>query len=719
MKRRKISALAFIIVFLVLSQAFASASENSTYNETISDLIKNDNINDQNIRLVYKQLQQTNIYLTIFVFITITLSIILFLIIYKFRKKDINSFVFRKYSQIEKSFYYFDKRLQKNIFYNFYVKIKNIILEIISFFLKNTILEKLKIYIKRFLGWSENHPWKTIILFYFVIIFVKISLLSTLLDTSPVTPDAFVYTQMSRNFIYGNGFQLYGLPTNKYPPLYPIIISPSYLLDNPIFIFQSIRIINAFITTLIIFPSFLLVRKFLNNKNSIIIAFFASLVSSSFYLNPLALSENLFFTLFLFFVYFFYESFFEDGFKFKMLSGIFFGLCFLTRYISFVILPAIIFTYFFFCLFKKEEKNLNLILTALKSFLIIILTSGITILPWLIRNGFISGFSFLGILGYNSQINIYTYGLISPSSIYNINSSSITQLQSSYQFSSVSSLIIQSLLHHGFLIFTSTIILFSLGIYFLYFSYKKRETCGYLLGLITIIFMESFIAITSWHNVSSNYSEWRLMSRYVESMMPLLIIFGFISYYKLKEYKIAKIILIICSIPLFFMISHFEKYILMIFDNYFIKDFSFFLAILFIILFIYISIVLLEKKYRRILIFIILIILIFTTSLYTIKTSNELESPILYESKEIGLWIYSTSQDKNDVIFFDNSIHHSIRENVGIWLNKPLLYGEINQSLLDDNIKYLITLKNVEVNELVFLKNFTYGIYKINIYEKI
>ena len=139
--------------------------------------------------------------------------------------------------------------------------------------------------------------------------------------------DEYNYVKMAQSILeYGRIF-VNGNPFNHHLILYPLLLSPAYLAKNIAFVYPIMKIINAFISSLIIFPAFLIAKEFFSNRRSLLVAVLISIMPPNFAIAPYILSENLFYPLFLFTIYFIYRSFKEVNYRWDILAGLFIGLC--------------------------------------------------------------------------------------------------------------------------------------------------------------------------------------------------------------------------------------------------------------------------------------------------------------------------------------------------------------------------------------------------------
>ena len=192
----------------------------------------------------------------------------------------------------------------------------------------------------------------------------------------------------------------------------------------------------------------------------------------------------------------------------------------------------------------------------MKNWLFINVVAGIVIFPWLVRNGVHFGFTINGIIGYTNEIvavttklqhftgytpsagKISLLGIEGPPLIFNF--------------------LIEIILHNAYLILGSGILFFILAFHIL----KRRYHVGnhlYMFSLFVFILSLFYILLTSFHVIQI---DWKLMGRYVEPLIPLFILLGFISYKKIKYSKkfITSSLFILYLITIFLIIPPLNRY---------------------------------------------------------------------------------------------------------------------------------------------------------------
>ncbi|AJF62643.1 MAG: hypothetical protein QT11_C0001G0501 [archaeon GW2011_AR20] len=358
---------------------------------------------------------------------------------------------------------------------------------------------------------------KFLLVFYVILVLAKI-LLVALIPMSTAFSDDYQYLKMGRSFFFDHKFNVHGIDSIQFPPLYPILISISHIFKDSIDVYFAIKIINALLSSLIIIPAYLLAREFLSEKNSRILSFIVALLPLSFSYNPYILAENLFYPLFLFSIYFIYRCLVYDKKIDIILAGLFTGLALLTR-INGLVIFATLGILFILDLFKKKI-NYKLVLIGL--------IAAISYSPWLIRNLIV--FSSLS-NAYSENLHILEAGnIFSRGSIF----------YSIYPF-------ITWLITYSGALFLSSLVIFPL---FLFYKSKDNKLNKLKLLSFTSIIITILIAVNH-HLRGEKYfyklNDWiffsgKLIGRYIDFVIPLIIIIGFAGIIKYRNNLNKKLI---------------------------------------------------------------------------------------------------------------------------------------------------------------------------------
>lgn len=333
--------------------------------------------------------------------------------------------------------------------------------------------------------------FKKIVCVFILLILVKV-VLSFFIPAPTQFIDEYLYQRMGQSFLHSGEFLLDELPSTMYPPLYPIIISPAFLFINMKLVFFFIKFINIIISSTIIFSGFLLAKEFMSKKKAFKVSILISFIPPLFGFFPFVMSENLFYPLFLFTIYFMYKSFVEKEIYWSILAGLFIGLCALTKVIG--LLLVIIYGLILFIKFLKEKDFVLFLKKGLLSGLFFFIAYG----WWMLRNYLIFG-------------NVF--------GLYGKNLCAVGDKVSSFSFIAP---VLKSIIYNS-----SYLIIACLLIFFIYalLSYRKDNyKWFYILGLITIIIYILFVSLYNYKLDNSS----RLIGRYFAQLIPIVLVMGFV-----------------------------------------------------------------------------------------------------------------------------------------------------------------------------------------------
>ena len=230
--------------------------------------------------------------------------------------------------------------------------------------------------------------FRLILIAFFLLAGLKI--IFTFFVVSPtIFADEYFYTKMAQSYFNFREFSVHGDFFQTYPPLYSVLISAAYYFKDMVNIYTAIKVINATVSSLIIFPVFFLAKELLTEKKAFLAAILISILPANIIMSGYVLSENLFYFLFLLSVFLIYKSFKEDNMLWDAFAGICVGLTILTKYLG-VVLFVPIGVLFFYNLINKKNVTPKLILITL---------AGLIVSAWLFRNGYLFGFTLPGLIG--------------------------------------------------------------------------------------------------------------------------------------------------------------------------------------------------------------------------------------------------------------------------------------------------------------------------------
>lgn len=379
--------------------------------------------------------------------------------------------------------------------------------------------------------------YKRLILVFILLCILKIAL-SFLIPSPTMFADEYYYSSMARSFYKDGNFVIFGYPSTTHPPLYSIIVSVAYIFKDMRVVYSVFKIINALLSSLIIFPAWLLAKEFFNKRKSFWIACLCGIWPVGFIFSFFVMSENLFYFLFLFTVYFVYKSFADESIKWDFFAGLLLGLTYLTK-MSTISLIIAIFIFSLFYIIKERDVS------QIKRKILLYFISLLIVLPWLIRNGSVLEWTLSGIMGMAGVMEVSTLG----------------QMANNIQKDII---LFFAFVFYWILIYLSYLILATGGILFLFnlLSFRTKDKKFRIFSYITWISIICFVVFSSM--ISAHYDpggSWlvgRPLGRYVASCIPLIIILGFANlkfkenFYKNKlKYILILSTLIIASFMLF------------------------------------------------------------------------------------------------------------------------------------------------------------------------
>ena len=181
------------------------------------------------------------------------------------------------------------------------------------------------------------------ILFSLFLFFSVIKLLLILTINSPhIVLDESLYFIESQLIWYNHTYFTERIVGAQYPPLYPLLISPTAMFSDVTQSFKAILVINCFVSTTAIFPVYYLAKEYLAERESWFVIILVGILPASFIYSYTMMSENLFIPLFLGSVYFMKKVLDKDNFKYNTLAGLFISLTVLTKLTGIVLIGVYI-----------------------------------------------------------------------------------------------------------------------------------------------------------------------------------------------------------------------------------------------------------------------------------------------------------------------------------------------------------------------------------------
>lgn len=545
----------------------------------------------------------------------------------------------------------------------------------------------------------NSQDLKALSIIFFVLFLTKCILAYFI--SYPFTPDTYDYIKMAQSFFESNTFMMNGLPSDVFPPLYPMIISVAYIFEDYNDIYFTMQIINAFVTSIVIVPTFLISQKFMDNKNSLIISSIISFLPLNFFF-PITfiMSENIYNIFFLFMIYFLHKAITQQSIKWQVISGFFLGLCLLTRYVAFSIIPAVILTLLIREIYYSDNRSIKIMLInfvrSVMNYVPFFSIAFVTFMPWLIRNGLLFGFTTAGIMGgYGPEIAaMETSVSIGPPLFYN--------------------LFIETFAHIGALVYASGIIFFVMALYLITDAMKAKQYDKTLIDfvILSISVTLMYVFLASYHNSIIDKSYIRIMPRYIEIALPLIYIVGYIGLLKYQQNVTAKLkpglapyfwISLLCMV---FLIPVREIYNLgtstlaplhrlefldTLFNCFYFSSLTllhvYLIKLLIFILMTYGLFIFYKRGFLKTqyVVPMIMLMLIIT------NTVGVIGSTIVHEtgySTEIGAWYNAHSSENPGIVLFDEREDIRIMNKIGFWISAPIQIGNVTS---EKDVDYILT----------------------------
>lgn len=426
---------------------------------------------------------------------------------------------------------------------------------------------------------SESNSNKNVVylsIIFLIIIVIKI-VLSLNFYSPLIIPDELTYDKIASNIIAGK------LMLSSGGPGYPLFVSLAYLVSSDkVDIHHVMLMINSLISTSIIFPAYFLLKKYCPDGISLLAATTATLLTSINFFNFTIMTENLITPLFLFSTWFLIESYGTDDKKWQLLASASVVYEYIIKSNMIAALVGFIAAFAYYVIINSKNNRIgDLILK--KNFLLA--TFVIFLVTWLIcamdpGRSLVSALILLTI----SVVITYIYYILISKNNYIIHKipkdnkiipsvivglilviflsatvgyiiidkerASNVNIGSSYDalnivmslfdiITSTTNLIwaIKILLNETIYMILGSFFIFIAIVYYLIFYRKKSYSKNSPL-LIALVYYSITLMIIILADIALNFytnSTLMLMGRYVEPLMPGVIVFGTIFLYDMKK----------------------------------------------------------------------------------------------------------------------------------------------------------------------------------------
>jgi len=531
---------------------------------------------------------------------------------------------------------------------------------------------------------------KKLLILFLLLILLKI-ILSIFIQFPLGFSDSLTYQESAKTFF--DTLDITKMAESKYPFLYSLIISPAFFFEDMNIVMLIIRIINSILSSLIIFPIYLLAKEFFNKKKSFLIAVICGFIPPFFIFTFTSMSENLFYPLFIFSIYAIYKSFNKNNLKWSIIAGVLIGLTLLTKILGIILIPVIIIMLLFNI---KQYKTKSLLL----------FNTFIISLTWIISRLINSSFNLIQATGYQPSIEKAASGIF------------------------LTTKLIWVFLYTDYLILASGIFLFIFALA-LIIKYKHLNKKQKILIQITLISTLFLLIICANHSGSfENYKDYKTIGRYIECLIPIFLILGFIQLE--KNEKPNKIFLIIISLFTIFTSYFilFDKFfplnnsslihigILKYFLNYFQINSILIITIIITLITILLIITIPKIKINKLHLLVLAYFVLLTFANITVIFYDTQERWLTSEGVEIGKWINNNLKKDSTFLFDIEDINKEPLHKIEIdnqkkpthiaayWIRGKWTLNEINE-----DYDYIITSKDLE-KELIYIDSSGTKIYK-------
>ena len=216
---------------------------------------------------------------------------------------------------------------------------------------------------------------KSIVSFFVILVIGAFLRLFNLMYFHSLDTDEAIYAQIV--FAMTRGYTLYKDIGFVHPPLYPYIEYPFVLVSPNLW---TIRLVNVLLGMATICLIFYLSKLLYSEKIALIASATYALYPWAIYSNKIALIDNglTFFTILM--IYLFAKYLKEGDVKYLLLSGLFAGISFMTKYTAILFIAALV-LYATVRIFKRRIKHLLLFIAGAMVFplaiLVVLLSTGV------------------------------------------------------------------------------------------------------------------------------------------------------------------------------------------------------------------------------------------------------------------------------------------------------------------------------------------------------
>lgn len=534
---------------------------------------------------------------------------------------------------------------------------------------------------------------------FFIIVITKVIASSTFYQPLFI-PDEVSYYQQAQHLFEGH--------MDLINPGYPIILSIAHIFSGDTSIVYHIMLfISAIVSTSIIFPAFFILRKYCNDTISIMGALAVTTLTFLNFYSFTLMTENLFAPLFLFSVWFLINSYGTDDKKWQIFASLSVVYLYITRSDGIAMLVGFITAFIYYVLLNRKTST---IIDLISKKAVLLGTFIVSLSSWIIVSHMANPS-----INYGSTYNVITISGHLSNSLLSIENLMIA---------------VKLFAEESAYLFICSYFILTLVIFYYMVNYKKIKkdplTISFLYAMVSVFIL--ILAVVAFNFYSGE--KFDLMGRYVEPIIPFIIILGIIYINDIKIIKrksIHSLILFfmaILAVSLFIieynytiilgflesmenpMLYYLEPLYHVSYPEIFVTIYA--LAFLFLI---YLSIK--NKIYiNALIIFIILSSLVPTLNLYHI----EYNASNIWKDNAIDQYLNYHS-NKNTILYIDTNINNQdikMGTNVyGFWNKGMIEYaaGDSKYFTNSTNNTYLFSIRTLPYKEVA--SNNIYNLYQL------
>ncbi len=190
----------------------------------------------------------------------------------------------------------------------------------------------------------------------------------------------------------------------QYPPLYPLALVITQVFKG--WAYEGIKHLNNIFTSSIIFPVYLISRRLLNVRISLLISLLACLIPLHLVFPMRIVSENLYIPIFFWtmFITFVFPNNKKYRLEWDILDGAIIGFLYLTRYITLAVIPFLLFSWWIKPFNESNQISKTNIKRKILHFCLLAAIIVVTFCPWPII-GLNKGISLKFMLGFGITAN--------------------------------------------------------------------------------------------------------------------------------------------------------------------------------------------------------------------------------------------------------------------------------------------------------------------------